>query len=78
MSVKVNGIRFSNSWLNGAETYGIAEVPPPGGPVTPVFPDVRVHTVTETIRVSAEYYEWLKALNRADETMEDALRRLTA
>jgi len=31
----------------------------------------------KTIRVSEEYHEWLTAHRRSDETMEEALRRMT-
>ncbi|USZ68473.1 hypothetical protein NGM10_01735 [Halorussus salilacus] len=31
----------------------------------------------ETIRVSEEFYSWVESRKREDETMEDALRRLT-
>ena len=31
----------------------------------------------KTIRVSDEYHAWLRAHKREDETMEDALRRMT-
>lgn len=33
--------------------------------------------MAKTIRVSAEYHEWVKSHKRADETMEETLRRLT-
>jgi predicted CopG family antitoxin len=32
--------------------------------------------MVKTIRVSEEYYAWLRAQNREDETMEEMLRRL--
>ncbi len=32
--------------------------------------------MVKTIRVSEEYHEWLTAHNRADETMEETLRRI--
>jgi predicted CopG family antitoxin len=33
--------------------------------------------MVKTIRVSEEYHEWLSAHKRADETMEETLRRMT-
>jgi hypothetical protein len=33
--------------------------------------------MVKTIRVSEEYYAWLRAQNREDETMEETLRRMT-
>lgn len=33
--------------------------------------------MVKTIRVSEEYHEWLRAHKEDDETMEEALRRLT-
>jgi len=33
--------------------------------------------MTKTIRVSDEYHRWVKAHKEDDETMEEALRRLT-
>lgn len=33
--------------------------------------------MVKTIRVSEEYHEWLVAHKRADETMEETLRRMT-
>ena len=33
--------------------------------------------MVKTIRVSEEYHEWLHAHKRSDETMEEALRRMT-
>ena len=33
--------------------------------------------MAKTIRVSAEYHDWLVAHNRDDETMEETLKRLT-
>lgn len=33
--------------------------------------------MVKTIRVSEEYYEWLSAHKKDDETMEETLRRLT-
>lgn len=33
--------------------------------------------MVKTIRVSEEYHEWLSAHKRTDETMEEALRRMT-
>jgi len=33
--------------------------------------------MVKTIRVSEEYHEWLTAHRRSDETMEEALRRMT-
>lgn len=33
--------------------------------------------MVKTIRVSEEYHEWLRAHKRSDETMEEALRRMT-
>lgn len=38
---------------------------------------VRVARVSETIRVSDGYYEWLQTHNRDGETMEETLRRVT-
>ena len=33
--------------------------------------------MVKTIRVSEEYHEWLNGHKRADETMEETLRRMT-
>ncbi|MFQ3476411.1 hypothetical protein HKK80_09160 [Halonotius sp. F2-221B] len=33
--------------------------------------------MVKTIRVSEEYHEWLSGHKRADETMEETLRRMT-
>lgn len=33
--------------------------------------------MVKTIRVSEEYHAWVSAHNRADETMEETLRRMT-
>lgn len=33
--------------------------------------------MTKTIRVSDDFHEWVEAHTRDDETMEEALRRLT-
>jgi len=33
--------------------------------------------MVKTIRVSKEYHEWLSGHKRADETMEETLRRMT-
>lgn len=33
--------------------------------------------MVKTIRVSEEYHEWLRAHKKADETMEETLRRMT-
>lgn len=37
----------------------------------------RVSDMGETIRVSDEFYSWVESRKRDDESMEDALRRLT-
>ena len=37
----------------------------------------RLSGMGKTIRVSEEFYSWLEARRRDDESMEDALRRLT-
>lgn len=36
----------------------------------------RVYSMSKSVRLSEEFHEYIKAHKRADETMEDTLRRL--
>lgn len=40
-------------------------------------PYILIYRMVETIRISEEYHEWLDAHKAEDETMEEALRRMT-
>lgn len=45
--------------------------------VTLIIAYISIYGMVKTIRVSEEYHEWLDAHKEDDETMEEALRRMT-
>lgn len=47
------------------------------GGVTLLGAYIPIYCMVKTIRVSEEYHEWLNAHKEEDETMEEALRRMT-